>query len=79
MQRDACPECGQAEGLPIIWGCKPSEDAAKLIARGEAIHGGCDIFGAAVCGTILNRECEACGHQWTAKKGVKIRQEGESH
>ena len=58
-----CPECGKARGLPILWG-KLSDEAAAKVARGEAMCGGCDIFGGTVCGTVMNRECPDCGHQW---------------
>jgi hypothetical protein len=62
---DMCPECGKPEGIPIIWG-KPPAEAADQIARGEVICGGCDIW-SSVCGTVMNRECQACGHQWHLK------------
>jgi hypothetical protein len=62
---DTCPECGKPEGIPIIWG-KPPAEAADKIARGEVVCGGCDIW-SAVCGTVMNRECQACGHQWHLK------------
>lgn len=65
---DTCPECGKTESLPIIWGCKLPAEAAELIARGEAIPGGGDFFDATVCGTVMNRECLACGHQWHVRE-----------
>lgn len=62
---DTCPACGKPEGLQIVWG-KPSAEDADKIARGEVICGGCDIW-SVVCGTLMNRECQACGHQWYVK------------
>ena len=69
-QGETCPECGKTDCLPIIWGCKPSDEGAKLIERGEAVLGGCDFFGATYCGTVMNRECQACGHQWHVRESA---------
>ncbi len=60
--QNTCPECGQSDGIPIIWG-KPPADAADKIASGELVCGGCDIW-SALGGVVMNRECPACGHQW---------------
>ena len=60
--QDLCPECSKCEGVPIVWG-EPSEQDKQRAERGEIVCGDTD-FWAAVCGTLMNRECKACGHQW---------------
>lgn len=50
-----CPRCGSTRIVPVIWGYAPDDG---LVARGEAIIGGCRLpwnpspWGCAACGWI---------------------------
>ncbi len=41
---EPCPLCGSAHVLPIVYG-EPSSEGQARIDRGEAVMGGCVVFG----------------------------------
>lgn len=54
----ACPACGSAAGIPIVYGM-PGADLFAAAEDGQVGLGGCVI----VPGQPDHR-CSACGHQW---------------
>lgn len=50
-----CPACGEAAGVPIVYGMVPPEDFDDP----DVVMGGCVIDG-----FMPNRVCRACDFQW---------------
>lgn len=55
--KEICPSCGQAEGVPLIVGF-PAKETFEAAARGEVILGGCIVWDGS------NRQCRTCRHRW---------------
>ena len=56
--RPACPQCGAAAVVPIVYGL-PGEELAEACRRGEVVLGGCCITD-----DMPEWHCKACEHEW---------------
>jgi hypothetical protein len=57
-----CPSCGQAEGVPLLWG-EPDKNAWGASLRGELVLAGC-VLDMAEQTPPPEHECLECGHRW---------------
>tara|TARA_Y100001936_G_C16088465_1_gene683888 strand:+ start:4934 stop:5119 length:186 start_codon:yes stop_codon:yes gene_type:complete len=56
-----CPDCNSSNLLPIIYGY-PNADLKKKLDRGEAVSGGCEIWGGEP-----NWRCKDCNNEFRSK------------
>lgn len=54
----ACPHCGGADSVPIVYGY-PSSDMFAADERGQVELGGCILWG-----DDPQWYCRPCGHRW---------------
>ena len=54
-QKQACPECGERTGVPIVWG---------LVTEDVFDDPGVAIGGCVVDLDPSTHRCRSCGHEW---------------